>query len=218
MKKVLFILSLIALASAAFADLSLTDWVVWDYGASTPTDYMADFISDVSPAGFVFANDPSKIQGNHRPQAQFRSNTVSGWVFDEDEGFSVTIEGLDSRKYAIINREDVDDHIMVRLYYGSGDSTDTFRILWNGDGTYFFDKNLYYNDLNPNPGSEVTRVMLRLDIDGAIFAFADDAAGSAQFAVGKPVPPQTEVPEPGVCAYALTGIAALMGIKRRIRK
>ena len=212
MKKALFVFALIALASAAFADLSITDWAVNAYGGGYP-DY-GDILSDVSPAGFVFANDPQQWPNNLVPKPFFRSITVSGWVYDEDEGFNITIEGFEGADKKVDGFDG--DSIQVQLGRGVL-ITAIYQTTWNGDGTYFFDKdNLTYSYRTEG---DILNVFVRLLIDDHEYQFADNATGSVQFALGKPAPqPETEVPEPGVCAYGALGLVSLLGMKRRIRK
>ena len=217
MKKVLFILSLIALASASFAAVSITDWGVcnWDtfnYDSDEP------FIRDAEPNGFDFNRSSDT---NLYRNANFGSKNVSGWVYDEDDVFTVTLTGFEDILPASFGMDNV-DNVIVELCKNGKSANIRYAGDYIGAGTYVFDfDNVFsvYNDFGTGDAVDEIYITLgHVSSGGNGYVHANttpNTYGSVRFMMGRP---ETEVPEPGTIAYALMGLGSLAGIKRRIKK
>ena len=216
MKKLIAIFVLVLLATSAFAAVSITDWYTIAYYDLTHHDY-GDIVTDMAPAGFVFANNPDEwyYDGTEyrEPAPDFYSGNVSGWVYDEGDSFTVSVSGfgdlLTYKEY-----EGATPKINVHLRTANGEWV-RFRTYWNGDGTYVFDD----SNLRQRYGrGEVTRVSIDFRLGSALYHVTENTTGSVQFLVPDEEQPQTEVLEPATVAYGLMGLGSLAGIKRRIKK
>ena len=217
MKKVLFILSLIALASASFAAVSITDWGVcnWDtfnYDSDEP------FMRDAEPNGFDFNRSSDT---NLYRNADFGSKNVSGWVYDEDDVFTVTLTGFEDIYMPPVFGMDNVDNVIVEFRNKSKSANIRYAGDYIGAGTYGFDfDNVFsvYNGFGTGDAVDEIYIVLGHAYSSGTYSFANttpNTYGSARFMMGRP---ETEVPEPGTIAYALVGLGSLAGIKRRIKK
>ncbi len=201
MKKLISVLALAALVcGAAFADFTMSDWsMVVANGAVTVTDY--------APAGFdvdVEAIDSVAIFG-------FHNRNVSGWLFDGNEPFTVTLSGFEDNDF------NVPDDCSLWLRIENGGSYAECALPWVGNGTYTFE-NFGGNFVD---GFEVSYVQI-LGGNGNydLVLMNEGATGRVTFALGTPEEetPETAVPEPATAAYGIMGLASLMGMKKRFGK
>ncbi len=214
MKKLIFILALTALASASFAAVSITDWEVYCWDAAR---YGSDesFMRDAEPNGFDFYMNPDDYLTYQ--DASFRSSNISGWVYDEDGEFTVTVTGFED-----ISLNGGVNGISVILHNENRD-TQGYLAEYTGAGKYKFNSgnaNKYFELSTGDVVADMAVVFGRFNspTNGSYAFFSENTVGSLYVTFGDEEQPETEVPEPGVCAYVLTGIATLTGIKRRIRK
>ena len=212
MKKVLFILSLIALASAAFADLPITDWRVYTSGGYKGDDAI---IRDAEPNGFDFDR---RSDADTTYFTNFRSGEVFDWVYDESDVFTITLTGFEDVYPGEGNNL---SSLIVELYNSNDGAAIVYASEYGGAGTYVFDfDNAVAARKDFGPGYDVERIYIALGETNASgrYTFANttpNTYGSVRFMMGRP---ETEVPEPGTIAYALMGLGSLAGIKRRIKK
>ena len=201
MKKLTAILALAALVcGAAFADFTMTDWdTVIANGAVNVTDY--------APAGFdVEAVGSMAVFG-------FGTGNISGWLFDGNEPFTVTLSGFEDNDF------NVPDNSALYVYVGfRGGSSEECTLPWVGNGTYTFTPADFSGDFADE--FEVTYVSIYAQGDGWVeVKMNSGAAGRVTFALGAPEEEEgTVVPEPCTIAYALTGLGSLAGIERRFKK
>ena len=213
MKKVLFILALAALASASFADVSITDWGLLD---SDTYRYDSDeaFIRDAEPNGFDLYMNPTD-RPVHR-NADFRSSNISGWVYDEEGEFTVTITGF----------EDISPNnftgIAVLLHNENKDAQG-YLASYTGPGTYKFNSGNASKFFELSTGDVVADITIMFGRftsagSGSYARFGDNTVGSLYVTFGDEEQPETTVPEPCTIAYAVTGLGSLAGIKKRFGK
>ncbi len=210
MKRV-FIALMILAASAAFAkgindpSVTVSGW----YEADDPDIVISDLQDD---NGFTVYGGEYGSAANYRADAE-------GWLYDPNETVTVSVFE-DFGSYEFAGREIEDIYVIV----SAADM--------NSQGSLSLPKMVIYGAPYNGPGDYTLPVLLSIGIsegdtlNTALFSLSDETGYytadmpaystlTVRFNADKP---ETEVPEPGVCAYALTGIAALSGIKRRIRK
>ncbi len=216
MKKVLFILSLIALASASFAAVSITDWGVFNWNIFN-YDSHEPFMRDAEPNGFDF-NRSSDTNLYHN--ANFGSKNVSGWVYDEDDVFTVALTGFEDILPASFGMDNV-DNVIVELCKNGKSANIRYAGDYIGAGTYVFDfDNVFsvYNDFGTGDAVDEIYISLGHANSGGSYLFANttpNTYGSVRFMMGRP---ETEVPEPASIAYGALGFVSLLGMKRRYGK
>ncbi len=139
MKKALFVFALIALASASFAAVSITDWEVFNWNTLV-FDSDESFIRDAEPNGFDLYMNP-----DDRPaykNTYFRSDDISDRTYDENGEFTVTITGFeDIYEYyygvknisVILNGENHKARGYLAEYTGAG----TYKFNSGNAHTYF---------------------------------------------------------------------------------
>ena len=198
MKKLISVLALAALVcGAAFADFTMTDWgAVIANGAVNVTDY--------APAGFdVEAVGSMAVFG-------FGTGNISGWLFDGNEPFTVTLSGFEDNDF------NVPDNSILYVYVGfRNGSSGECALPWVGNGTYTFEN----SGGSFADGFEVFSVTISGGDGNDIILMNEGATGRVTFALGAPEEEEgTVVPEPCTIAYALTGLGSLAGIKRRFKK
>ena len=206
MKKLVYILAVSVLASCAFADLTITDWV-WDDINVIYIDY--DVITDYAPAGFTAGGDPyDPGLGSYR--FYFYSDNVSGWLYNGNDSFTVTFEGFRDRDF-------YPSPGALTVYVDDGSRNAVcYMVPWSGNGAYTFTAEDVFPGWNTGDsieGLEVGRVEVFLEH----VKWTPRTYGRVTVALNTPEE-ETEVPEPATAAYALMGLGSLAGIKRRIKK
>ena len=214
MKKLLFVLALIVLCGAAFAnnvsdpEVTLTGW---SYGLSQNSD---DDISDLGDGkGFTVTADKTAGRGVAYFTADgYSGGVVSGWLFNENEPITLTI--LESDVIA-------DDNIDVALEVwnvGSSYVFYTYKKPYNGVGEYVFTAQDIVDVAGTGrslEGLAVTEAVVYVG-DGNNAYLPEGGKFTATFA--KVDKPETVVPEPMAAVYGLLGFGSLLGMKRRITK
>ena len=224
MKKLIFVLVFAAMASASFADFSITGWQLQsrkNYRYTTVDSVM----NDAAPNGFDY-----QMNAENRSEYSVISvrGYVSDWVFDESDVITVSISGFDDLSmgdspYALdtlaFSPRSENNHVATYVvdYAGDGtykvgaaDARDFVNYIANGESISFVD--IALGKFSVGSGY----------IDGVLAKVTEDTAGSvyvlfgdAEFEFGNVTP---EVPEPGAIAYGAAGLVSLIGIKRRIKK
>ncbi len=210
MKKLISVLAPAALlCGAAFADVSDVD-IMHRYPISSNSNIS---VTAYEPAGFDFElPEEAPSEG-----FDFYSMYPIDRLYNSNEPFTVTLAGLGDGDITA----SADDSLNVYLDFGSRYLF--YSVPWAGNGTYTFTAEDILSEISypPSDETEVSYVDIYVgDPQGSELAqLKPGASGRVSFfVVPEEETPETELPEPGVCAYALTGIAALTGIKRRIRK
>jgi hypothetical protein len=240
MKKLISLTAIFALMLAATSAMA----IVYSNSPTSPgvsitnwnSPYTAMVVSDYGTNGAAISNDRDQ---DIFVSARSNKSNGNGWISDPNDMFYVEVSGFEGMT------SEVDALLSVRIMVegrhseSDGDGFEqwyngtAYAAVYDGDGVYAFGPNnivkqsaSYYNS-NTNDGwdtdefnypFDVTTVSFSIGVgigDGSTTAYMPSGSyGTFEFVEA----PETEVPEPGVCAYALTGIAALTGIKRRIRK
>ncbi len=205
MKKLLILFALCALASASFAAVTVSDWKVSKPGIGSS---VADgSISDVSPAGFDFDAGLTDVDCYI---AVFRSENISGWVYDENNTFSVVVTGFDDMPAS-------PDSLALALF--CGDSYIIYDADYYGAGTYNFGPdNMSRKDVDMIAGDSFDFVSVTMTLSSMYCTTTGTTTGSMRLVFGEEEKPDTVVPEPATCAYALMGFGSLLGIKKHIKK
>ncbi|MBQ7525822.1 MAG: hypothetical protein IJT09_05245 [Abditibacteriota bacterium] len=226
MKKLIFVIALIALASAVFADVSITDWTYMN-GRTFWTKDAA--IEDYGSAGFDFAMSEDFYANSWRSMASFVSNNVSGWVHDANDTFTVGLEGFDDLYFE--DERDVDTVYVILWRNNDADAVAAYALPYTGDGDYLFGPESFARGTNRDGDIATVQIGLGTEADGGGFLpgivnsgpewdsarYTAETYGSIWFG-DKPERPETEVPEPATYAYAAMGLVSACGIKRRSRK
>ena len=216
MKKV-FIALMILAASAAFANtpsdsgVTVEGWRSWGEVNSIPVSDLAD--NNGFTANTINMHNP--LGDDYVTEVGFQAE-ASGWLFDPNE--SVTITVIEDFSDEQISSFDGNFYISLQgipLGYETGPF---YMTLYTGPGDYTLE---LVNDFGLEEGSELS------DVYFGIADFDNDAGyyNSLMIPAGKTLTvrfgseqPETVVPEPATCAYALMGLGSLLGIKRKIRK
>ena len=226
MKKVLFVIAVIALTSAVFADVSITDWTYMN-GRTFWTNDGA--IEDSGSAGFEFAKSEDFYSNSWRSMMSFVSNNVSGWTYDENGTFTVGVEGFEDLYFE--DERDVDTVYVILWRKNEADAMAAYSLPYTGDGDYLFGPESFAKGRGVSGDVATIQIGLGTEADGGGFLPGIVNSGpewdSARYTAytsggmwlgGRPERPETELPEPAAYAYGVTGLVSACGIKRRIRK
>ena len=226
MKKVVFLLALLAAASCVFArggvvTVDDAEWSIEYFDEYSDGVYMAGdgaggvyVYSDTSEAyvGLYFMSEEGWLVNANPGDTLLVDFTVTG-IFDDPENFSG--EGID---YARQN-----ESMRIRFagdgFYRSAHWTVTSETVNGSTVSYFtsayecfdardavgdFNLRVYFYPVNESDGSLTYNNMPAFRVSAPTVRFI--RAG------------ETVVPEPMAAAYALLGLGSLIGIKRRIKK
>ena len=210
MKRV-FIALMILAASAAFAkgindpSVTVSGWREIDDSEIVISDLQDD-------NGFT-------VSGGRYASSTYYMAGAEGWLYDPNETVTVSVSE-DFGSYMFGGREIEDVYVIVGaadINPQSGQSEPNYVLYgaqYNGPGDYTLP---LFRNTGISEGDTLNAALFSLSDETGYYAVDMPAYSTltVRFNADKP---ETEVPEPGVCAYALTGIAALSGIKRRIRK
>ena len=201
MKKLLLVFALCALSASSFADVSITDWKFLFKSGSLN-------IGDLSPAGFEFGFTDSP--NTYLPA--FRSNNVSGWVFDENDTIAIDVDGF----------EGVGESQSLIFMFGVNGKYVVYTAPYTGAGTYeFCSDDIAYND-GVADDNAIANVLFyvgkRLEGTAAgVNYLPADCSGSVRVYVGGKRP-ETVVPEPASVAYGVFGLLSAVGLRRKLKK
>ena len=210
MKKLISVLALAALVcGAAFADVSDVDIMHW-YPMLNESNIS---VTAYEPAGFDF----ELPEGADSENFDFYSMYPIDWLYNSNEPFTVTLAGLGDGDVTA----SADDFLNVYLHFGNRYLY--YALPWTGNGTYTFTAEDILSELSypPSEGAEVSYVNIYVgDPQGSELAqLKPGASGRVSFfVVPEEETPETELPEPGVCAYGAMGLVSFIGMKKRFGK
>ena len=213
MKRVLTTLALLALAGAAFA-ATINDPGVTAYGwhQGDDPDVMVYDLEDDN--GFT---SPCDEYGS----VAFYMSSADGWIFDPNETVTVSVFE-DFGRYMSAGREIENVYVYVGAAYMDPTSMSDrpsmviYRAPYDGPGDYTLS---LFSNTGISDGDPLNTVMFALaDESGNLYYSLDMPAYSTLTVRFNAEKPETDVPEPATCAYALMGLGSLLGIKRKIRK
>ena len=205
MKKLIFCIILAAAAAALSAsdDFTISGWDM----AGTPGYYS---VTDISPSGLHAKNLTDGMLSFY-----FASSHVNGWTYDYNEPFTIAVIGFEDGGITCTNESKLTFYIE-----DADENSKLYLVPFSGPGQYTFTP----ADILPGYGYGIPGVVSFVSIGTWEYentGLSAGASGDIIFIRGIPEPDpeeETVVPEPGVCAYGVSGIFALMGIKKRIRK
>ncbi len=208
MKKFIFVLALMSLAAAAFADFDVT----W----SNRTN-----IQNGDDLGFTDRLTSNDYNNGTYSVAAF-GNVVGDWLINPNDVISISVSGLEDLDWSDWGTVDNaylrfthSGYVGADLFFDSLATADNF--FANGvtlTGAEFL-------SLTEIPSDAVVKwVDFFLLSDGNSSLPGVGVDYSLRFSITAPQPdtPETEVPEPASAAYALIGLAPVFGLKRRIKK
>ncbi|MBO7393151.1 MAG: hypothetical protein J6U98_02990 [Abditibacteriota bacterium] len=210
MKKLISVLAVLALVcGAAFADVSDVDIMHW-YPLNSNSNIS---VTAYEPAGFDF----ELPEGAPSEGFEFYSMYPIDWLYNSNEPFTVTLAGLGDGDITA----SADDSLNVYLDFGSRYLF--YSVPWAGNGTYTFTAEDILSEISypPSDETEVSYVDIYVgDPQGSELAqLKPGASGRVSFfVVPEEETPETELPEPGVCAYGAMGLVSLIGMKKRFVK
>ena len=217
MKKLFFVLALIALCGAAFAN-NISDPEVtltgWRYNYRLSNGNGSDDVSDLGDGkGFTVTADVTADYSIGYFTNYLNGGCISGWVFDENEPITLTILESD-----IVAEDDALVSVKVWSYMYS---YYIYTKPYTGAGEYVFtaeDITAVFGNVDSLNGLAPGQIDIYVGTGNVPATTYLPAGGKFTATFAKVDKPETVVPEPASAAYALLGLGSLMGIKRRIKK